>query len=81
MMAVTVRLTPYVGVAAWSHYLDKLGVVTDLAQRFPVPRTSPNATPVADVLHAFIFSCLMGGRRFATPGVCRTTKPWPPFSA
>lgn len=65
VMAATDRLTPYGGVAAWSHYLDKLGVVTDLAQRFPVPRTSPNATPVADVLHAFIFNCLMGGRRFA----------------
>ena len=59
------RLTPYGGAAAWSHYLEKIGVVADLAQRFPVPRTSPNATPVADVLQAFMFNCLMGGQRFA----------------
>lgn len=43
------RLTPYGGAAAWSHYLEKLGVITDLARRFPLARTSPNATPVGDV--------------------------------
>ncbi len=59
------RLTPYGGAAAWSHYLEKLGLVADLARRFPRARTSPNATPVADVLQAFMFNCLMGGRRFA----------------
>ena len=59
------RLTPDGGAAAWSHSLEKIGVVADLAQRFPVPRTSPNATPVADVLQAFMFNCLMGGQRFA----------------
>ena len=59
------RLTPYGGVAAWSHYLEKLGVVRDLAQRFPGTRTSPNATPVGDIVQAFMFNCLMGGRRFA----------------
>ena len=59
------RLTPYGGAAAWSHYLEKVGIVADLAQRFPLARTSPNATPVADVLQAFMFNCLMGGRRFA----------------
>src|SRR6185436_7880111 len=65
VMPAADRLTPYGGAAAWSHYLEKLGVASDLAQRFPVPRTSPNATPVADVLQAFMFNCLMGGRRFA----------------
>ena len=59
------RLTPYGGAAAWSHYLEKLGVVADLARRFPLERTSPNATPVGDVLQAFMFNCLMGGQRFA----------------
>jgi len=44
------RRTPYGGAAAWSHYLEKVGIVADLAQRFPVTRTSPNATPVAEVL-------------------------------
>lgn len=59
------RLTPYGGVAAWSHYLERLGVVEDLARRFPRARTSPNATPVGDVVQAFMLNCLMGGRRFA----------------
>ena len=67
-MAVTAstdRLTPYGGAAAWSHYLEQLGVVADLARRFPLERSSPNATPVGDVVQAFMFNCLMGGRRFA----------------
>jgi len=63
--ASTDRLTPYGGAAAWSHYLEQLGVVADLAQRFPLERSSPNATPVGDVVQAFMFNCLMGGRRFA----------------
>jgi hypothetical protein len=59
------RLTPYGGIAAWSHYLKRVGIVEDLAQRYPVERTSPNATPVRDVLHAFMLNALMGGKRFA----------------
>ena len=59
------RLTPYGGLAAWSHYLERIGIVEDLARRFPVLRTSPNATPVRDILHGFMVNCLMGGRRFA----------------
>ncbi len=65
VMVANDRLTPYGGAAAWSHYLEKLGVVADLARRFPGVRTSPNATPVGDVVQAFMFNCLMGGRRFA----------------
>jgi hypothetical protein len=59
------RLTPYGGIAAWSHYLKRVGIVEDLAQHYPVERTSPNATPVRDVLHAFMLNALMGGKRFA----------------
>jgi len=59
------RLTPYGTAAAWCHYLEKLGVVTDLARRFPFNRTSPNATLVGDVIQAFMFNCQMRGRRFA----------------
>ena len=59
------RLTPYGGLAAWSHYLERIGIVEDLARRCPVKRTSPNATPVRDVLHGFLVGILMGGRRFA----------------
>jgi len=71
------RLTRYGGAATWSHYLEKLGVVADLARRFPLTRTNPNATPMADVVQAFMFNCLMGGRRFAhARRVCRTIGPW-----
>jgi hypothetical protein len=59
------RLTPYGGLAAWSHYLERVGIVTDLARRFPVERTSPNATPVGDILYGFMINALMDGRHFA----------------
>ena len=59
------RLTPYGGLAAWSHYLERIGIVEDLARRCPVKRISPNATPVRDILHGFMAGILMGGRRFA----------------
>ncbi len=71
------RLTPYGGAAAWSHYLEKVGIVADLAQRFPLARTSPNATPVGDVLQAFMFNCLMGGGVSRTRGACRMIGRWP----
>ena len=67
-MAVTAaqdRLTAYGGAAAWSHHLEKPGVAADLVRRFPLARSSPNATPAGDVLQAFMFNRLMGGRRFA----------------
>lgn len=57
------RLTPYGGLAAWSHYLERIGIVEDLAKRCPVKRTSPNATPVRDVLHGLMAGILMGSRR------------------
>lgn len=63
--ACTERLTPYGGLAAWSHYVERVGIVNDLARRFPVERSSPNATPVRDILHGFMINALMGGRRFA----------------
>jgi hypothetical protein len=59
------RLTAYGGLAAWSHYVEHLGIVEDLAKRWPVERSSPNATPVRDILHGFMINALMGGRRFA----------------
>jgi hypothetical protein len=42
------RLTPYGGIAAWSAFVKKLGIVEELAGRFPIQRTSPNATPVGE---------------------------------
>ena len=59
------ELTAYGGAAAWSHFLQRIALVENIAARFPLPRTSPNATPVRDVLHAFMFNCLLGGKRFS----------------
>jgi hypothetical protein len=39
------RLTPDGGIAAWSRYLERVGMVEDLAKRFPAGRTRPNSTP------------------------------------
>jgi hypothetical protein len=40
-------------------------VFAELARAYPLPRTSPNATPVSDILKAFSLNCLLGGTRFA----------------
>jgi hypothetical protein len=39
------RLKPDGGIAAWSRYLERVGMVEDLAKRFPAERTRPNSTP------------------------------------
>jgi hypothetical protein len=39
------RLTPDGGIAARSHYLERVGMVEDLTKRFPAGRTRPNSTP------------------------------------
>ena len=57
-------LTPYGGLAAWSGFLKHLGLVERLADHCPVIRTSPNAAPVREVLHSFLLSALVEGRRF-----------------
>ena len=59
------KLTAYGGLVAWDHFLSRVGVFKDLAQHYPLPRTSPNATPVQDILKAFALNCLSGGKRFA----------------
>ncbi len=58
-------LTPYGGLVAWDHFLQHCGVIDELAENYPLPRTSPNATPVVDILKAFSLNCLIGGTRFA----------------
>jgi hypothetical protein len=46
-------LTAYGGLVAWDHFLGRCGVFARLAADYPLSRTSPNATPVADILKAF----------------------------
>jgi hypothetical protein len=58
-------LTPYGGLVAWDHFVERCGVLAGLAGSYPLARTSPNATPVADILKAFALNCLVGGTRFA----------------
>jgi hypothetical protein len=55
-------LTAYGG---WDHFLERCGVFDELAKDYPLPRTSPNATPVIDILKAFALNTLSGGKRFA----------------
>lgn len=58
-------LTPYGGLAAWSGFLKHLGVMERAAEACPVVRTSPNAAPVREVLHSFLLSALVEGKRFS----------------
>jgi len=58
-------LTPYGGLVAWDHFLERCGIFTELAKGYPLPRTSNNATPVIDILKAFALNTLTGGTRYA----------------
>jgi hypothetical protein len=40
-------LTAYGELVARGHLLERCGVIAVLASAYPLPRTSPNATPVA----------------------------------
>lgn len=59
------QLTAYGGLVAWDHFLQRTGMISLLAKSYPLARTSPNATPVGDILQAFVLNCLIGGKRFA----------------
>ena len=45
--------------------LRKAGVIERFAASCPVTRTSPNAAPIADVLHSFALTAVCAGTRFA----------------
>ena len=53
------------GLVAWDHILERCGLITELAANHPLPRTSPNVTPVIDIIKAFALNSLIGGTRFA----------------
>lgn len=59
------NLTAYGGLVAWDHFITRTGILEQLAATYPLERTSPNATPVKDILAAFALNCLVGGQRFA----------------
>jgi hypothetical protein len=64
------RLTPDGGIAAWSHYLERVGMVEDLTKRFPAGRTRPNSTPFRQSGHQKTFkpaSRKNGGQPSAKP--------------
>jgi len=58
-------LTPYGGLVPWAAFIRHTGIVEQLAETCPVKRTSPNAKPVHDILHSFLLTALVDGRRFA----------------
>ena len=58
-------LTPYGGLVPWAAFIRHTGIVERLAESCPVKRTSPNAKPVHDILHSFLLTALVDGRRFA----------------
>jgi hypothetical protein len=58
-------LTPDGGLVPWAALTRHTGIVERLAATCPVTRTSPNAKPVHDILHSFLLTALVDGRRFA----------------
>lgn len=69
-------LIAYGGLVAYSTLVKKLGWLDDLAARFPVSRTSPNALSVVDVLRGFELNCLCEGAVSPTCAGCKTISPW-----
>jgi hypothetical protein len=58
-------LTPYGGLVPWAAFTRHTGIVERLTATCPVRRTSPNAKPVHDILHSFLLTALVDGRRFS----------------
>jgi Transposase DDE domain group 1 len=58
-------LTAYGGLVAWSSFLKHTGLVERFAGCCPVMHTSPNAAPVREVVHSFMLSALVEGKRFS----------------
>jgi hypothetical protein len=59
------RLTPDGGIAARSHYLERVGMGEDLAKRFPAGRTRPNATPFRQSGRQKTFKLAVSEKRWA----------------
>jgi hypothetical protein len=59
------RLTPDGGIAAWSRYLERVGMVEDLTKRFPAGRTRPNATPFGQSGRQKTFKPAVSEKRWA----------------
>lgn len=57
-------LTPLGGLVAFASFVSSLGIIDKLVATCPVKRTSPNATPVRDILVGFILTCISEGKRF-----------------
>ena len=64
-------LTPYGGLVAWDHFLERCGIIAQLAAHCPLPHTAPCRAPVPTPRpwptssEPFPFNCLIGGTRFA----------------
>jgi hypothetical protein len=57
-------ITPYGGLAAFASFVSRLKVIDRLVETCPITRTSPNASPVRDILVCFILTCVQEGKRF-----------------
>ena len=58
------KLTSHAGLAAFASFLKKMKIIEHLVATCPITRTSPNATPIKDIVVGFIISVLTGGTRF-----------------
>jgi hypothetical protein len=58
-------MTPFGGLVPFAAFLRNTGLLERLAEQCPVHRTSPNASPVRDVLVSFLLTALCEGSRFS----------------
>jgi hypothetical protein len=59
------QLTSHGGLAAFGKFVRSLGIIEEMERTCPIERTSPNATPVGDVMRGFLLACVSGANRFA----------------
>ncbi len=58
-------LTPFGGLVPWAAFQKRSEILERLVQSCPVARSSPNATPVFDLLCGFFLNVLCEGSRFS----------------
>ena len=58
-------MTPYGGLVPFAAFLRHTGLIERLAKSCPVKRTSPNASPIEDILISFLLTALCEGKRFS----------------
>jgi hypothetical protein len=59
------EMTPFGGIVPFAAFLKKSGIIERLSAACPVERTSPNASPIRDIVTSLMLTSLCDGSRFS----------------